>query len=157
MTQFDPDSDAVEDDTPDPADPANLRRQLRDALKSNKELRDEVAEGQTIRKENAFLKAGLPDTPMANFYRDHYAGDIDDAAIKAGAIDLGIIPPLDAATQAEVAGIAGQSQALVGSVPSMAPNDRDAILKEFGDVVSRGGDGEAVLRKYGIPTASDSR
>lgn len=156
MTQFDSDS-PDEDEAPDPNDPAQLRRQLRDALRSKKELEAQVAETATVRKENAFLKAGLPDTPMANFYRDHYSGDISDTAIKAGAVDLGIIPPVDPTTAAEVASIAGQSQAMTGAASSMAPDSQEAMWKEFTEVVSKGGDGEKVLRKYGHETASDSR
>lgn len=160
LTQFDPDyTDPDEDDNsePDEPDSSAVRRELRKSQKANKELGEQLASLESLRKENAFLKVGLPDTPVSQLYRDTYSGDLSEDAIKAGAINLGILQEVDDTTQAEINGIEGQSQALVGSLPSMAPDSEEAMWKEFTAVLQQGGNGEAVLRKYGRPVASDDR
>lgn len=158
MTQFDADQISDEDSPPGELSPRDLRRQLQEAKDAIKERDAQIAEAASLRKENAFLKAGLPDTPVTKLYRDTYANsDLSEEAIKAGAVELGIIPKVDEATQAEMSTLESQSEALVGSTPSMAPNDRESMMKEFAEVVAKGGNGEQVLRKYGHPVASDER
>lgn len=157
MTQFDADQISDEDSPSGELSPRDLRRQLQEAKDAIKERDAQIAEAASLRKENAFLKAGLPDTPVTKLYRDTYANDLSIEAIKAGAVELGIIPKVDDATQAEMSTLESQSEALVGSTPSMAPNDRESMMKEFAEVVAKGGNGEEVLRKYGHPVASDER
>lgn len=160
MTQYDPtvQPDDDDDDTPDPEDPAGIRRRLRQTDKALKAANAQLAEYGNLRKENAFLKVGLPDTPVARLYRDTYnADDLSEETIRAGAIELGIFQAESDATQAEVNGLAGQSSALIGSQPPMAPDSQEAMWKEFNEFVSKGGNGEEVLRRYGVTVASDER
>lgn len=158
MTQF----DAVlsdEDDEPIEGtdDQSNLRRQLRQSQKNNKALAVQVEEAQSLRKENAFLKAGLPDSPVARLYMTTYTGDLSDEAIKAGAAELGIIATPDAAATAEVTQIEQQSSAMGGSTQSLTPDSQHEMWREFEKVLQAGGNGEEVLRRWGVPTASDDR
>lgn len=158
LTQFDPTDLPDDEDTDlDEDGPNPLRKQLRQSQKANKALQEQVNAGAAILKENAFLKAGLPDTPQVKFFQEHYSGEATPEAIKAAAAEFGFTPPVDAATQAEVAAIADQSEALSGGVQSMAPDSEEAMLKEFEEALKAGRSGEAVLRKYGRPVASDFR
>lgn len=159
MTQFDATNDDTgyeEDvDQPDPNDPAQLRKKLKNALRSNKELLAQQDEVNQVRKENAFLKAGLPDTPQVKFFQEHYSGEPTPEAIKTAASEFGFAPVVDQEIQDEVAVISAQSDAVPGA--DMPADDREKMMKEFADVVAQGGNGEDVLRRYGHPVASDNR
>lgn len=156
LTQFDttnlPDD---EDDDLEPDDGNNLRKQLRQSQKTNKALAAERDELLSIRKENAFLKAGLPDTPQVKFFQEHYSGDPTPEAINTAAAEFGFVPSVDQQTQAEVAAIGTQSEAATGA--EMPPDQREQMMKEFAETVARGGNGEEVLRRHGHPVASDDR
>lgn len=156
MTQFDPDvSDDDENIDSDEETGNPLRKQLRQSQRTNKVLAAERDELLGIRKENAFLKAGLPDTPQVKFFQDHYTGDPTPEAIQQAATEFGFVPPVDQATQDEVAAINGQSQAITGA--EMPADTRETMMKEFAEAVSKGQNGEDVLRRYGHPVASDDR
>lgn len=157
LTQFDPNDIPDEDDDSETGDGNDLRKQLRVSQKNNRELQKQVDEAAVVRKENAFLKAGLPESPQVKFFQEHYQGDPTPEAIKTAAAEYGFVPTVDAETQAEVATIAEQSEALNGSAPSQAPDDRAAMMKEFAEVLAKGGNGEEVLRRWGQPVASDYR
>lgn len=53
------------------------------------------AEAESIRaqaaRETAFAKAGIPDSPLANMFRKSYEGELTAEAIKAQALELGLL------------------------------------------------------------------
>lgn len=159
MTQFDPTDDDLDEDA-DPTgtdDLSNLRKQLRQSQRNNKALAGQLEEASSVRKENAFLKAGLPDSPSVKFFQDHYDGDPTPEAIKAAAAQYGFIPEVSQQMSDDIAALDKQSEAVTGATESLNPDSEEAMLKELDAVLRKGGNAEAVLRKYGRPVASDNR
>lgn len=73
-----------------PLDP-NIRRQLREAEKARKELEDMRSELETQKREINFAKAGIPDSPMANYFRKGYDGPADAESIRQAAMEAGLL------------------------------------------------------------------
>lgn len=85
-----------ENDTEIEEEPEGIRgiRQAKKAAEAEQErLKAELSQAQDAVKELAFLKAGLPeDSKTAAYFRSTYQGDLTAEAIKAAAIEAGIIP-----------------------------------------------------------------
>ena len=126
---------------------------LRDAAERGKQAR---AENVTLKRENAFLKAGInvEDPKLAYFYKG-YEGDLTRDAILAAAQEAGFIAPpqqdpaaaaTQAAEQRVVAASAG-GQAESGSL--------QAAQAQMAEVFAQGGaQGLAMaLSQSGIPTS----
>ena len=93
-----------EDETGDeaPKDPVRARmRQLEKELKAKEQA---LAEADAIRRENAFMKAGIPmDNPMAKYFVKGYDGNLDPEAIRQAAVEARLISPPDTTPTADEA------------------------------------------------------
>lgn len=121
----------------------NIKR-IRD---ENEQLRKDLAE---LRRGQAFEKAGLPDTPMAQFFAENYKGDLTPEAIKAEAARVGLTlaaaaagatPPPPASTAAEQTG-AQVSDLLAGETlppgEQSTPDPQRAGLDTFNERMKNG-------------------
>ena len=97
MTDFDEYEDEQEVVERQPLDP-NIRKQLREAEKARKELDALRLELETQKRETLLAKAGIPDSPLGNLFKDAYKGEADLEAIRQKAREYGI---LDAPRQEE--------------------------------------------------------
>lgn len=81
-----------EDETGDetPKDPVRARmRQLEKELQHSKQA---LAEAESLKREVAFIKAGIPmDNPMAKYFVKGYDGDISPEAIRTAAEEAKLI------------------------------------------------------------------
>ena len=93
---YDDEFEEQEQQTP-PLDP-NIRKQLREAEKARKELDALRLELETQKRETLLAKAGIPDSPLGNLFKDAYKGEADLEAIRQKAREYGI---LDAPRQEE--------------------------------------------------------
>jgi len=73
-----------------PLDP-NIRKQLREAEKARKELEQMRQELENQKREVLLAKAGIPDSPLGNLFRDAYRGEADLDAIREKAREYGIL------------------------------------------------------------------
>ena len=73
-----------------PLDP-NIRKQLRETEKVRKELEEVRAELEAEKREINFAKAGIPDSPMANYFRKGYDGPADAESIRQAAMEAGLL------------------------------------------------------------------
>ena len=73
-----------------PLDP-NIRKQLREAEKARKELDALRSELENQKREVLLAKAGIPDSPLGNLFRDAYRGEADLDAIREKAREYGIL------------------------------------------------------------------
>jgi len=73
-----------------PLDP-NIRKQLREAEKARKELDALRQELENQKREVLLAKAGIPDSPLGNLFRDAYRGEADLEAIRQKAREYGIL------------------------------------------------------------------
>jgi hypothetical protein len=73
-----------------PKDPVRARmRQLEKELKANQQA---LAEAEAIKREFAFVKAGVPmDSPMAKYFVKGYDGEFTPEAIRAAAEEANLI------------------------------------------------------------------
>lgn len=96
--------DSFEDETDEtPKDPVRARmKQLEKELQQSKQA---LAEAEAIKRENAFMKAGIPmDDPMAKYFVKGYDGEITAEAIRAAAQEANLIQKAveDAKAKSEV-------------------------------------------------------
>ena len=96
--------DSFENDTDEtPKDPVRARvKQLEKELQQSKQA---LAEAEAIKRENAFMKAGIPmDDPMAKYFVKGYDGEISAEAIRAAAQEANLIQKAaeDAKAKSEV-------------------------------------------------------
>ena len=96
--------DSFEDETDEtPKDPVRARmKQLEKELQQSKQA---LAEAEAIKRENAFMKAGIPmDDPMAKYFVKGYDGEISAEAIRAAAQEANLIQKAaeDAKAKSEV-------------------------------------------------------
>lgn len=97
-------------------------KSLRDAAERGKRLEPENA---NLRRENAFLKAGInpEESKQLSYFYKGYEGDLTADAIKAAAIEAGYIapPPVDPAVQQHQQGQAAVMAASSGSEAQYDP------------------------------------
>ena len=86
---YDDEFDEQEQQT-QPLDP-NIRKQLREAEKARKELDAMRHELENSKREVLLAKAGIPDSPLGNLFRDAYKGEADLDAIREKAREYGIL------------------------------------------------------------------
>jgi hypothetical protein len=65
----------------------NIRAEMR---KRGLEAQTARSEADSLRRELAITKAGIPDTPVGKFFVENYSGDIDPTAIKTAFDALGV-------------------------------------------------------------------
>jgi len=141
-TAFDPD-----DDRDDNEDFRNLRTKAKKF--------DEVAgERDSLKRENAFLRAGIPiEDPRMAYFVKGYDGDLEPSAIRQAAIDAGFMqaptPPADPALdQARE----GQQRALAASSGTEPIDDPMGVQVGMEEALAQGGlEGlSAFTQQYGV-------
>jgi len=113
------DDELDEETSNQPLDP-NIRRQLREAEKARKELEHMRHELENSRRDVLLAKAGIPDTPLGNLFRDAYRGEADLDAIRAKAREYGILDsqpqPVEQSNDPELEALRRAQGATIGSV-----------------------------------------
>jgi hypothetical protein len=111
-------------------------------------------ENQTLKRDMAFVKAGVPmDDPRMSYFVKGYDGDLEPSAIKQAAIDAGFMPAptqqVDPVVQQAQAGQAAVMNAASGVVPSF---DESAVDFQMEEAYAQGGlEGlSAVAQQYGV-------
>jgi len=84
------DDEELEAQQNQPLDP-NIRKQLREAEKARKELDALRSELEDSKREVLLAKAGIPDSPLGNLFRDAYRGEASLDAIREKAREYGIL------------------------------------------------------------------
>lgn len=82
-------SEFTEDQDTDHLDP-NIRAELRKSRERAKEAEAAKAEVETLKRDLAFTKAGIPETGVGALLRKAYDGDTDPDAIRKAAEEYGI-------------------------------------------------------------------
>lgn len=81
-----------EDDGVDEAPKDPVRARMRLLEKETAELKKQVAEAEAVKREMAFLKAGVPmDNPVAKYFVKGYDGEITPEAIRQAAEEANLI------------------------------------------------------------------
>jgi hypothetical protein len=127
-------------ETPAPLDP-NIRKQLREAEKTRKEL--EALRGELARQqaEVQFTKAGIPDSGIGALFRKAYDGEANADAIRAAAQEYGILQPdtvptqEDSASAYELEALRRTQGASVGTA-GVTPNQEQEFLAALGNASS---------------------
>ena len=87
MSEYD--DDFVDSDT-DHLDP-NIRAELRKSKERAKDAAEARAELDSLKRELAFTKAGIPETGTGALLRKAYDGDFDTEAIRKAAEEYGVL------------------------------------------------------------------
>lgn len=139
-----------QDDASSSEDAKGLRKQLQEA---QAELQRAKAEAEQVKqqatREAAFAKAGIPDSGMGDMFRKAYEGDLTPDAIKARALEVGLIAqerdtPSDERDQL----LSLQSD----QIPGQRPADR-SVIADLQTKISTMTDNEAIfdlLREHGL-------
>lgn len=153
MTFSDP--DPQDDETTEEESPKGLRRQL---AQQGAELQRLQAELAARDRDLAFTRVGLPETPMAEFFRKNYDGDPSEEAIRTEAALLGLIGSPSAETEQQVEAIDQMSGTAAGAGFVMPADRQEAMHAEMravrpGPFAAK--EIELISQKYGMPTALD--
>jgi hypothetical protein len=114
------------DDEPE-GDESPVIAQLR---KDAKEGKAAIRELETLRRERAFDKAGVPDEGAGKWFRKGYDGEIDVDSIREAAVSDGLIAapddtdPAEAADAVEAAGVISEAASGTQASPTV-----EALLK----------------------------
>lgn len=114
------DSDMEETNSRNP-----VRARMKELEKEAAELRKQIAEAETAKRELAFVKAGIdPNSPMSKYFMKGYEGDLDPDAIRQAAVEAQLISPPEATpTQVEAAGWQKVAKIAAGSQTAQPPVD----------------------------------
>lgn len=114
------DSDMEETNTRNP-----VRARMKELEKEAAELRKQVADAETARRELAFVKAGIdPNSPMSKYFMKGYDGELSPDAIRQAAVEAQLISPPEATpTQVEAAGWQKIAKIAAGSQTAQPPVD----------------------------------
>ena len=129
MAEFEDYEDEIEVER-QPLDP-NIRKQLREAEKARKELDGLKAELETQKREVQFSKAGIPDSGIGSLFRKAYDGDTSQEAIRAAAMEYGILQSEsteDFSNEAELDALRRTQGATVGNSGAM-PDPQQMYLE----------------------------
>jgi len=141
---YDDDNDFETESQNQPLDP-NIRRQLREAEKARKELEQMRQELENQKREVLLAKAGIPDSPLGNLFRDAYRGEADLDSIREKAREYGIldVPARQAApsNDLELEALRRAQGATIGSVGA-TPDPQ----QEFLAALANAGSVEEVMR-----------
>lgn len=151
MTYSDP--EIQDDDTTEEESPKGLRRQLAQQGAELDQLRKELAARD---RDLAFTRVGLPDTPMAEFFRANYQGDPSEEAIRTEAATLGLIGSPSAETNQQVDEIDRMSGTATGAEYLISQEREEEMHAKMRAV--RPGPFHAqeialIAREYGMPVA----
>jgi hypothetical protein len=129
----------------DPNIRAELRRS-RQLTKDNEALR---AEAENARREAAFAKAGIPDSPLGQMFGKAYDGPTDDpTAIKASFEALGVpttSPPAGSATDQQSGGVSDDELAAQRQVSTLGAGGEAGGDVLFEDALKSAGSQKDVL------------
>ncbi len=111
-------------------------------------------ENITLKRENAFLRSGLPlDDPRMAYFVKGYEGELEPEAIKAAALAAGFITAPEPVVDPAVAQAQQAQQAVMQAAPGGAPAiDQNAIDYAMEQAYAEGGlEGlSAVTQQYGV-------
>lgn len=96
-------SDEFYDDQDSESLDPNIRAELRKSKERAREAEAAKSEVESLRKELAFTKAGIPDTGVGALLRKAYEGDTDPEAIRKAAEEYGIFGTVEQTTDPVVA------------------------------------------------------
>ncbi len=119
-----------EDDDQQESNP--VRARMKQLEKETRELRKQVAEAESARKELAFVKAGIDLTsPMSKYFVKGYDGELTPEAIRLAAEEAQLITPQPTVTDSDKAGWQESNRIAAGSEtapppPSWAKRIQDA-------------------------------
>ena len=81
-----------EDEGVDEAPKDHVRARMRLLEKEAAELKKQLAEAETVKREMAFIKAGVPmDNPVAKYFVKGYDGEVSPEAIRQAAEEANLI------------------------------------------------------------------
>lgn len=135
--------------------PSNLRRQLSRQGAEVQRLQEELAQRD---RDLAFTRVGLPNTPMASFFRDNYDGDASEDAIRARASELGLIGSPTQEVTDSVGAIDQMSDVAAGAGITMPSDQMEKMHAEMRAVrpgPRYGEEIEIISQRYGMPTRMD--
>jgi len=149
------------DDVTETPDSDQSPAALREAAKRGTKARQEA---DSLKRENAFLKAGInPDDPRLGYFVRGYDGELKTDVIREAAVAAGFIQAdpgqqEQAAVQQQQAGAQERiMQAATGA--AVENNSEAAVLAQLERAMNEGGI-EAMLdvaRQYGVPTTYDGQ
>ena len=117
------------------------------------------AEAESLRRENAFLKAGInSDDPRLSYFVKGYDGDLDPQTIRKAAVEAGFIQPpgTPQQTQQMQQTAAAQQRVTSASAGAMQEGATEAGALAALEAAMAEGGVEAMLdvaRQFGIPVA----
>jgi ribosomal protein L12E/L44/L45/RPP1/RPP2 len=158
-TQFD--EDFSDDDDLEQPEPQVDIKSLRKAANRSKKLEAEL---NSLRREMAFAKAGLPlDDPKMNYFVKGYEGEMSAEAIRQAALEAGFLASQSSQEKAPdpalQAAAAAQTRVMQASAGAAVEGESEAsALAHLEQAMAEGGI-EAMIQvaqQYGIPTAYDS-
>ena len=119
MNDFD---EQYEDETPTEPLDANIRKQLREAEKTRKEMEILRAEIAAEKREVQFAKAGIPETGVGSLFRKAYDGEATAEAIRNAAQEYGILEapaPATASGDSELDALRRAQGATIGTTGAL--------------------------------------
>ena len=135
------DDDDNESESDETATIKNLRKAQREGVKAAEE-RDRLA------RENAFLRAGIPETPGSGYFVKGYDGELDTESIRTAAIEAGFLTKPDE----DAGGVDADEQAAHERVQQAAGGSVDTAPPGYAEDLQAAKTQEeaiAVMEKYG--------
>jgi hypothetical protein len=109
-----------------------VRARMKQLEKETAELRKQVAEAESAKRELAFVKAGIdPLQPMSKYFVKAYDGELDPEAIRQAAVEAQLISPPDSQpTPSETQAWQRTAKLAAGSQTAQPPVDWNRRLNE---------------------------
>lgn len=154
-------NDELSDDDLEQSENSNDIKSLRRAANQKKKLEAEL---ESMRRELAFAKAGLPlDDPKMRYFVKGYEGEMTADAIREAALEAGFLASQQQQEQAPnpqmQAAAAAQQRVMQASAGAMIEDASEASALAHLESAMQEGGIEAMLevaRQYGIPTSLDT-
>lgn len=135
------------DDNGDEDDFKNLRAKAKKADQYEREL-------ATLKRENAFIKAGVPmDDPRMGYFVKGYEGDLEPDKIRSAAIEAGFMAaPVQEADPAVEQAQQGQQRVMAAASGTEPVNDQAGVQYGMQQAAAEGGLAglSAFTKQYGI-------
>ncbi len=130
MSEFD--NYDSEDQTEESETRNPVRARMKQLEKETADLRKQVAEAESAKRELAFVKAGIdPLQPMSKYFVKAYDGELDPEAIRQAAVEAQLISPPDAQpTPSETQAWQRTAKLAAGSQTAQPPVDWNRRLNE---------------------------
>ena len=150
--ELDQEDEVVEARNPARENQRRMEKELKDSKAQLKLANDAKSEGESAKKELAFLRAGIDTSKgTGKLLAQAYEGELTVDAIKASAEEYGLIPTSQTSeVSQEIAAIdrvSAASSTSTGFIPPTAENEmRNATTSE--EVM-------ALVRKFGIPISDE--